>query len=108
MLRIQQDIDAAPGADWDFPDLARKNGMSYSQFRRRFREHSGQAPGHYLTASRMRAAAGQLQTGHDSIQQIGEAVGYPDPAHFSKVFKQHFGVSPRSYRQSIQQFQRIK
>ncbi|MBQ7051075.1 MAG: AraC family transcriptional regulator [Firmicutes bacterium] len=27
----------------------------------------------------------------------GASVGYVDLYHFSKVFKQHFGMSPRAY-----------
>nr|WP_305133610.1 AraC family transcriptional regulator [uncultured Acetatifactor sp.] len=26
-------------------------------------------------------------------------MGYPDIYHFSKIFKKHFGLSPRNYQQ---------
>lgn len=29
---------------------------------------------------------------------IGARWGYPDPAHFSRLFKSAYGVGPRDYR----------
>ena len=34
----------------------------------------------------------------DSIGEIASSVGIPDSLYFSKMFKKHFGVSPREYR----------
>ena len=33
-----------------------------------------------------------------SIQEIGNAVGYPNALHFSRAFKNVYGVSPRVWR----------
>ena len=33
-----------------------------------------------------------------SVQQVGTAVGYPEPSHFSGFFRKLSGVSPRAYR----------
>jgi AraC-like DNA-binding protein len=104
-IRAVQDLlDQAPGEDWDFQKMARQYGMSYSQFRRRFREHTGQAPGSYVTGLRLRQAAELLAGSSRSAQEIGEQVGYPDPAHFSKAFKKRYGVSPRTYRDNLKLF----
>ena len=98
---VQDLINASPERDWDFHRLARAQGMSYSQFRRRFREHTGQPPARYLTSRRIREAADRLASSTSSIQEIGEQVGYPEPAHFSKAFKHQLGVSPRAYRRNL-------
>ena len=34
----------------------------------------------------------------DAVASIGAAVGWPDPAYFSRRFRGVFGVSPREYR----------
>jgi AraC-like DNA-binding protein len=34
------------------------------------------------------------------VAAVGARWGYPDPAHFSRLFKTSFGVSPRDYRAS--------
>jgi AraC-like DNA-binding protein len=36
----------------------------------------------------------------DTITTVAGRVGFTDPAHFSRVFKQRYGVAPRTYRQS--------
>ena len=33
-----------------------------------------------------------------SIGDIGNAVGYPNQLHFSRAFKNTYGVSPRAWR----------
>ena len=33
-----------------------------------------------------------------SVQEIGNAVGYPNALHFSRAFKNIYGVSPRTWR----------
>jgi AraC-like DNA-binding protein len=34
------------------------------------------------------------------VAAIGARWGYPDPAHFSRLFKAHYGLCPRDYRAS--------
>jgi AraC-like DNA-binding protein len=34
------------------------------------------------------------------VAAVGARWGYPDPAHFSRLFKASFGLSPRDYRAS--------
>ena len=46
-----------------------------------------------------RSEAGILLAGtDDSIASIGRAVGWPEPAAFSRQFSKAFGVSPREFR----------
>ncbi len=39
-----------------------------------------------------------LQFSELSVKEISVLLGYRDPFHFSKVFKQEIGVSPYTYR----------
>ena len=41
-----------------------------------------------------------LDPGHDHrpVSRVGAAWGFPDAAHFSRLFKQEFGVSPAQFR----------
>ncbi len=102
---IREMVEGHPGHPWDFEVLARDHGTSYSRFRARFREQVGTSPGQYLIHRRMREAARLLVSSPFSIQEAGEQAGYPDPSHFSKVFKKQFGVSPRQYRSAVRPFQ---
>src|SRR6266568_5413586 len=36
-----------------------------------------------------------------SVAAVGARWGYPDPAHFSRLFKATYGVGPRDYRASV-------
>ena len=33
-----------------------------------------------------------------TIHMVGEAVGYPDPGYFSRIFKKYVGMSPQKYK----------
>lgn len=37
-----------------------------------------------------------------SIEQIAQAVGFKDPANFTRAFRKWTGIAPREYRQSLQ------
>jgi hypothetical protein len=40
-----------------------------------------------------------LRYSADPVTLVGERVGFPDPAHFSRFFKRHTGHSPTRYRE---------
>ena len=47
---------------------------------------------------RMTKAAELLKLTSLSISDIGNAVGYPNPLHFSRAFKNIYAESPRNWR----------
>jgi AraC-like DNA-binding protein/mannose-6-phosphate isomerase-like protein (cupin superfamily) len=77
--------------------LAAKLGMSYSHFRRRFREITGQSPGQYRLSQRMSQARALLAERRHLVREVADAVGYADSFIFSKQFKKFFGVSPTAF-----------
>jgi AraC-like DNA-binding protein len=42
-----------------------------------------------------------LPSAHRTVTEVAASAGLVDPAHFSRVFKARFGVSPREYRRSV-------
>ena len=65
---------------------------------RLFRHEMGTTPHKYLTELRLHAAADALRAGWDSsIAEIAHKCGYSDALYFSRLFKQHYGLSPREY-----------
>jgi signal transduction histidine kinase/DNA-binding LacI/PurR family transcriptional regulator/AraC-like DNA-binding protein len=62
-----------------------------------FRQEVGVTPIEYLSRYRVKTALEMLEVGTKSITAIGLEVGFSSSAHFSRVFSQHMGVSPREY-----------
>lgn len=73
--------------------LAQHAGMSTPVFHRSFRNMTGSSPLQYLKATRLNRAKGLIVTEGMQVGEAARRVGYESAAHFSRAFKQHFGVS---------------
>ena len=78
--------------------IAGEFGYSQGYLTRIFQAKYGQSPNQYLIRLRINRARTLLEDQKLSIRQVGEAVGYPDQAYFSRIFKRYMGVSPQKYR----------
>ena len=63
-----------------------------------FKNKTGTTFRHYLRNFRIQAAKNLIRQGHLKIYEIASAVGYPEPAHFVRAFKEVEGVSPTEYK----------
>ncbi len=80
--------------------LAGLSGLSLSQFERRFREAFGQTPSRFITRFRL-TRAGQLLVETDrTLSDIALSCGFYDHSHFTRVFRDMFGLAPGAYRKS--------
>ncbi|MCF3651695.1 helix-turn-helix domain-containing protein [Synoicihabitans lomoniglobus] len=82
-------------------DVARKLGMSYETFRKRFRAKVGFSPGQFQLDARIDRAAALLHQGRLQIKEIAAHLEFCDEFHFSRSFKRRFGTSPREFRRRI-------
>lgn len=99
--RLQQALTAMlqhPEKNWGMEELAKQANMSRANFIRLFKEKTGMLAGKFLIQLRLQKAAHLLKTTHKSVQQIAAEVGYQSEAHFSRVFKENFEMSPSLYR----------
>lgn len=78
--------------------LASISGLSVSQYSLLFRKKTGRSPMDYFTNLRMQGACRLLDNSTLRIGEIARRVGYNDPFHFSRIFKQVMGLSPLHYR----------
>jgi AraC-like DNA-binding protein len=83
--------------------LARTAGLSPSRFHFLFRSALGSSPYHYVQKLRLKKAQQLLIRTDRSVAEIGQEVGYPDPYHFSRIFRRDVGVPPGKYRKQIHQ-----
>jgi AraC-like DNA-binding protein len=54
----------------------------------------------YFLELRMTKAAELLSEGN-SVTDVGHKIGYSNIGHFAKVFKEHFGVTPKLYQKDV-------
>lgn len=80
-------------------DLAALCKLDRSYFGKVFKSVISQSPQEFLIRFRMEKAAEALTTTGASVGDISLSVGYANPLHFSRAFKNVYGVSPREYRQ---------
>ena len=81
-------------------DMAQRLNLDRSYFGKVFKETMGIAPQEFLIRYRMSRAAELLKTSDITIKDISIQVGYPNQLHFSRAFKNVYGISPRAYRQN--------
>ena len=79
-------------------DLARVAGLNPTYFSDQFKRVVGVRPLDYLTRRRIERAQYLLLTRPDSVKEIADAVGLPDPAYFSRVFTRLCQAAPSAYR----------
>jgi AraC-like DNA-binding protein len=96
------DIQLAPERDICFRDVACELGLSYSHFRRCFRDHTGETPHRYALQAKLRAAADRIRHTDDPLKQIAADLNLGNPAQFSKTFRHHFDWSPGAWRRRAQ------
>ncbi len=72
--------------------------LNRSYFSKLFKASKGCPPQEYLIRMRLAKAAEMMKTSSASIGDIAAYCGYPNQLHFSRSFKQHYGISPREWR----------
>lgn len=83
----------------DLNSIAENLGFSSSYLTKVFNKVENTTPSKYIRNYRMGIAKQLLMDQNMTIAQVAECVGYNDPFHFSKSFKQTYGVSPTEVRQ---------
>jgi AraC family transcriptional regulator len=64
-----------------------------------FRRHFGCTLGDYLRRLRVDFAARDLAGSETPLWEIALAAGFSDQSHFTRIFKQHTGLTPAAYRE---------
>ncbi len=87
--------------DLDLNTIAQNLGFSSSYLTKVFHKIEDTTPSKYIRNYRMGIAKQLLNDKELNISQIASSVGYHDPFHFSKSFKQTFGLSPTEYKENL-------
>jgi AraC-like DNA-binding protein len=85
-------------------DLASTIGMSESTLKRSFRKVYGVSIFFYFQQFRMSQARRLLEEGTYNVTDVAFRVGYSHPGHFSRAFRNHFGVPPKDCQRKRRAF----
>ena len=80
---------------WDLAGIA---GMSPHYFCELFKASTGLTPYQYVLRRRIERAKQYLRDPTVTVAGVGEAVGFVDQSHFTKVFRRIVGLTPMNYR----------
>lgn len=82
--------------------VAEKINMSYSWFRRVFKEYTGFAPAQYLQELRIQKGKELLTNTNLSVKEIAFKMCFDNPEYFFTAFKKKTGLTPVQYRNFTQ------
>jgi len=78
-------------------DVAKNIGISLRNFQRITKQELRITPTNFICIVKLKLAADYLKHKEGNITEATYEFGFSDPSYFSKVFKNHFGVSPSDY-----------
>lgn len=93
-LRIRETLEEAVSIQ----DISQELGISYSSFRKLFKEYTGMAPAMYQQSLRLQRAKELLSTTDESIKEIAYRLNFESPDYFSAKFKNQTGMKPSDFR----------
>jgi len=86
-----------PSVAW----CANELNLSPNYFGDLIKKETGKSAHEYITLKLIDVAKERIFDTNKSLSEIAYALGFKYPQHFSRVFKQHVGVSPLEYRSSM-------
>lgn len=88
-------------SDISLEDIADKVNMSYSWFRKVFKDYTGFSPANYIQEMKLQRAKNMLATSDASIKEISYVLNFESVSYFSSIFKKRTGMTPIQYRMSV-------
>lgn len=96
--RVAEAMRAQDRACASVDEYVKTAGLSRAQFFRLFDSSLGVTPKIYLNVVRMERALEAVIHQDISVTNLSERFGFPEPAHFTRFFRDHAGVGPREFR----------
>jgi AraC-like DNA-binding protein len=90
---ILSDLSQPPS----LPELAVATGMSETKLKQLFKQTFGDTIYNYYQKVRMEEAAFLLKQAGYSVSEVGYQLGFSNLSHFSRLFKRHYGNTPKKY-----------
>lgn len=78
--------------------VAREMGVSLRKLQRITKTEMNCTPTRFIYLVKLNQAANYLANNEGNVSETAYEFGFTDPSYFSKLFKNHFGISPVEYR----------
>ena len=96
--RVRAAIEAhLPDDAFSVEQLAAEVGLDRSHLYRRLRTLTGQTPTEAIRSMRLERAVQLLTSKAGLISEIAYGVGFKSVSHFSKCFRERYGVTPSEF-----------
>ena len=99
--KAQQYVQAHIEERLTVPLVAEKIGVSASYLTALFHKHMELSPGEYIRRIKLDRSKQLIREGQLNFTQISESLQYSTVHHFSRQFKQMFGLTPTEYAKSV-------
>ena len=99
--RAQQFVSAHVRQKLSVPLVARRVDVSPSYLTALFHKHLGISPGEYIRRVKLQESKHLIREGKLNFTEIAAALNYSTVHHFSRQFKEKFGITPTDYAKSI-------
>lgn len=98
IFHIKERLAANLNHDWTIEEMAGLVELSVPHFQKLFKTNTGTTPMAYLRDLRLTRACECLESSFNQLKQIRVHIGMTDDSHFTRDFKDKFGVTPTDYR----------
>ena len=102
--RAQQYITEHVRQKLTVPDIAKGIDVSPSYLTALFNKHLQISPGEYLRRIKLQESKQMIREGNLNMTQIAAELQYSTIHHFSRQFKEKFGITPTEYAKSVRSF----
>ena len=99
LLKKSEDFMLTHYCDYkfNFKEMQKITGLSYSYFKKLFIEKYGMPPVKYVNKLKINRACELLISNRFTVSEISEMCGFENTYYFSTVFKNYMGVSPKQF-----------
>ena len=103
MERIMKAVNKnLSNSDFNVDMLTQEVGISRAQLHRKMKEMTGISTSEFIRNLRLEQAARLLKEQKINVTQVAYTVGFSNLAHFSTIFRKHFGLSPSEYAENAE------
>ena len=100
-LSLQKVMDDNYCFNLKMEEFAQLSNRSLSAFKRDFQKQFHTTPGKWLLEKRLHHSMHLLTNAGKTVSEASFESGFENPSHFSRAFRQYFGISPASVKHQV-------